>query len=133
MKKILLFLAASSLMAGPVAAQPMYSGGNRPVTLHAQDGLDACSLALITDQGEEGAIMVFPGDNTDLDVVDYVSGGTSVWLCDHSDTEDMVGIVYASEPGTDCEVSSPVDEDRDYVGPCSWGWVKSEWIEVQAG
>ena len=133
MKKIAAILALSGLLAAPVLAQPQYSGGNRPVTLSANDGLDPCGFGAIRDPEPEGAVMVFPGDSTDLDYVDYLNDGAPIWLCDSSDTEDMVGIVYSNDPGADCEVSSPVAEDRDYVGPCSWGWVKSEWVELLAG
>lgn len=133
MKTIAAVLALSGLLSAPVLAQPQYSGGNRPVTLSAVDGLDPCSLAAISDPEPDGAVIVFPGDSTDLDAVDYLSDGAAVWVCDSSDAEDMVGIVYSNDPDVDCEVSSPVDEDRDYVGPCSWGWVKSDWVKVQAG
>ena len=88
---------------------------------------------MISDPEPDGAIMVFPGDSTDLDAVDYLADGKQVWICDGTEAGDMVGIVYSDEPDGDCEVSSPVDADRDYVGPCSWGWVVSEWVQVQAG
>ncbi|MDZ3832909.1 MAG: hypothetical protein U0S50_13995 [Sphingopyxis sp.] len=126
-------LCVAGPLAVPLMAQPQYAGGNRPVTLRAMDDLDPCSVGKVADQWSEGAVMVFPGDSTDLDAVDHLPGGTKVWLCDSNEAGDMVGIVYSLEPGTDCGVSTPVSADRDYLGPCSWGWVKSQWIEVEAG
>lgn len=121
-----------ALAASPVSAQPQYTGGNRPVLLKADDGLDPCSLGVISGAGE-GAIMVFPGDSTDLDAVDHLPDGQKVWMCDGDGDGDMIGIVYSADPDKDCEVGSPVKEDRPYLGPCQWGWVKGEWVQVLAG
>lgn len=123
---------ACSLAAAPLMAQPQSTGGNRPVMLKADDGLDPCSLGVITGAGD-GAIMVFPGDSTDLDAVDYLSDGQQVWVCDGDDDGDMIGIVYSADPDKDCEVGSSVEADRAYLGPCEWGWVKGEWVQVIAG
>lgn len=116
-----------------VQAQPQYSGGNRPVMLYASDDLDPCSLGKIAETGPDEAVMVFPGDSRDLDMVDTLTGGAQVWVCDVSEESDMVGIVYAADDTTDCELSSPLDADRPYLGPCRWGWIKSDLVEVVAG
>lgn len=131
--KAILILAAASLVTAPLSAQPQYSQGNRPVMLSAEGGLDPCSLAKIGDMGPEEAVQVYPGDSTDLEAADNLIGGTSVWVCDSNEDRSMSGIVYAMDGATDCEVSSPVADDRAYLGPCSWGWVKAEWIESVAG
>lgn len=132
MKSLTFAALALILAASPALAQPQYTGGNRPVMLKADDGLDPCSLGVISGAGE-GAIMVFPGDSTDLDAADYLSDGEKVWMCDGDGDGDMIGIVYSADPDKDCEVSSPVAEDRSYLGPCDWGWVKGEWVQVLAG
>lgn len=132
----LLALAALGVTSA-AQAQPMYTGGNRPVMLQADgDGLDPCVYAVIYDEeaaGPDGGsgIMVFPGDSTDLDFHDTLVHGDNVWLCEVSD--DFAGVVYPEFPGQDCELSSPQDADRPYLGPCNWGWVKSQWVEVIAG
>lgn len=123
---------AALLVTGTASAQPQYTQGNRPVMLLANDGNDPCVLSRISDMGE-GAVMVFPGDSTDLDVVDYLGTGEPIWVCDGDATGDMAGIVYTNDPDQDCEVSSPVSEDRAYLGPCKWGWIKLEWVEMVAG
>jgi hypothetical protein len=123
---------ACALAASPVLAQPQYGGGNRPVMLKADNGLDPCSLGAITG-ADDGAIMVFPGDSTDLDATDFLSDGEKVWICDSDEGGDMIGIVYSADPDKDCEVGSPVAEDRPYLGPCEWGWIKAQWVQVLAG
>lgn len=124
-------------VAGAAQGQPMHTEGNRPVMLRSgEDSLDPCALGMIVDQepsGPEGGggIMVFPGDSTDLDYVDTLVHGDPVWICETSET--MIGIVYSRSPDLDCELSSPEAEDRPYLGPCDWGWVMAEWVEITAG
>lgn len=126
------YAAFAALALGAAAqAQPMYTQGNRPVMLLADDdGLEPCIAAMIMDDAGGGGIMVFPGDSTDLDFVDTLSDGDAVWLCEVSD--DMAGIVYPDEPGQDCELATPDGADRPYLGPCNWGWVKSEWVSIDS-
>lgn len=121
-----------AVAAAPVSAQPQHGSGNRPVMLKADDGLDPCSLGEITGAGD-GAIMVFPGDSTDLEWVDTLSDGDPVWLCDGDKDSDMVGIVYSADREADCGVGSPVDKDIRYAGPCQSGWIRAEWVRVIAG
>lgn len=129
-----LLAIAALLAAASVQAQPMYTGGNRPVMLIADsDGLPPCTPAMIVDSeagapGGGGGIMVFPGDSTDLDFIDTLVDGNAVWLCEVSD--DMVGIVYSRTPDVDCELTTPGGVDRPYLGPCDWGWVKAQWVGV---
>ena len=133
MKSTMACAAAVALMTGSlVQAQPQFTGGNRPVMLKPADGLDPCSLGSITG-ADDGAIMVFPGDTTALEAVDFLSDGEKVWLCDGDEGSDMVGIVYSPNPAMDCEVGSPVTEEQMYTGPCQSGWIKSEWVKVLAG
>mgnify|MGYP006308716507 FL=1 len=133
MKQLVIAVMLVGMTSSTALAQPQYTGGNRPVTLYAKGEVDTCSLAVISDPAPDGAVMVFPGDSTELDAVDYLADGKQVWICDGTEAGDMVGIVYSEEAGGDCEVSSPVEEDRYYVGPCSWGWVVSTWVQVEAG
>ncbi len=130
------FVTALAVLAVAPAglAQPMFTGGNRPVVLTGGEGLDPCAYGMINDPPtgpEMGAVMVFPGDSTDLEYTDTLVHGDPVWVCEAS--EDWLGIVYSHNPDLDCEVSSPVDEDMPYLGPCDWGWVKAEWVEIIAG
>ncbi|MFN4186079.1 MAG: hypothetical protein ACK4M6_15000 [Hyphomonas sp.] len=132
MRKIASLLLMASLIAAPLSAQPRYSGGNEPVTLSAT-GTDPCSAGVIADQGPEGAVGVFPGPSMELEITEYVAGGTAIWVCETSIDGDMRGIIYANFPDTDCEVSAPVKEDVDYIGPCESGWVEADTVELLAG
>jgi hypothetical protein len=133
-------LMVAVAIAPMVQAQPMDTGGNRPVMLRGEDGLDPCALGMIADHEQSsdqsgpeggGAILVFPGDSTELEYVDTLVHGDPVWVCDAS--ENMVGIVYAQDRDQDCEVTTPVADDRPYLGPCNWGWVVTDWVEITAG
>jgi hypothetical protein len=124
-------LAQALPATGPLI-QPPFAGANRPVMLKADDGLDPCALGAITGAGE-GAIMVFPADDTSPDAIDFLSDGEEVWMCDSDDASDAIGIVYSREADMDCKVGSPVSADRVYTGPCKSGWVKAEWVKVIAG
>lgn len=124
-------VAAAALVASTAAhAQPMYTQGNRPVMLIAdEDGWPPCTAAMIsTGDPASGGVMVFPGDSTDLDFIDSLVDGDPVWLCDVAD--EMVGIVYSSDPDIDCELTTPDGEDRPYLGPCDWGWVMPQWVAI---
>ena len=121
-------------------AQPMDMQGNRPVMIGSpEEGLDPCSLGMINNPPtgpDTGAVMVFPGNSTELGYVDTVVHGQQVWVCDASGEpgdEEMLGIVYAGNPEEDCDLSSPVEEPRPYLGPCNRGWVRAEWVEIIAG
>lgn len=132
MLKILPLVMTACLMTTTALAQPRYTLGNEPVTLSASE-TDPCSFGVIADQGPEGAVGVFPGPSMELDITEYVAGGTPVWVCEASIDGDMLGIIYANFPDTDCELSSPVEQDVDYFGPCESGWVESDTVELQAG
>lgn len=126
-------LALGALAAtGAAQAQPMYSQGNRPVMLIAdEDGLPPCTAAVIASgEPESGGIMVFPGDSTDLDFHDTLVDGDPVWLCEVAD--EMIGIVYSSDADMDCELDTPDGEDRPYLGPCDWGWVMPQWVAIDS-
>ena len=113
-------------------AQPPFTGPNRVVMLKADDGLDPCALGEITGAGE-GAIMVFPADDSSPDAIDFLSDGEKVWMCDSDTASDAIGVVYSREADTDCKVGSSVSADRVYTGPCKSGWIKAEWVRVIAG
>ncbi len=133
MKNTALIVAIIALLAGTSAqAQPQYTQGNRPVMISSPDGNDPCVLGRVGDMGE-GAAMVFPGDSTDLDAIDYLSSFEPIWICDGDSDGDMAGIVYTADPDIDCGVSSPVAEPMVYSGACSTGWIKMEWVEMVAG
>ncbi|MFC4293002.1 hypothetical protein ACFOWX_11315 [Sphingorhabdus arenilitoris] len=133
MKKYVAAVTLAILAAHPAFAQPAYTQGNDPVTLSAIDDLDPCSYGVIADQGPEGAVNVYSGPSLELEPVDYISGGQAVWICESSNDDSMIGIVYTFDDNMDCGVSSPVAEDTDYFGPCQSGWIVADAAEMQAG
>ncbi len=132
MIKTLVPIMAACLMAPPLVAQPRYSGGNEPVTLSVSE-TDPCSYGVIVELAPETTISVYPGASEELDPIDELAEATPVWVCETSNDEQMVGIIYATYQGEDCEVSSPVAEDTDYFGPCDSGWVMAQDVELLAG
>jgi len=132
MIKTLVPIMTASLVAAPLVAQPRYSGGNEPVTLSASE-TDPCSYGVIVELAPETTISVYPGASEELDAIDELAEATPVWICETSNDEQMVGIIFASYQGEDCEVSTPVAEDTDYFGPCDSGWVMAQDVELQAG
>ena len=131
MKKLQLIVMAG-LAASPSLAQPRYSGGNEPVTLSAT-GTDPCSYGVIVELAPETTISVYPGASEELEAIDELAEATPVWVCETSNDEQMVGIIYATYQGEDCEVTSPVADDTDYFGPCDSGWVMAQDVELLAG
>lgn len=113
-------------------AQPRYMSGNEPVTLSASE-TDPCSYGVIVELAPETTISVYPGASEELEAIDELAEATPVWVCETSNDEQMVGIIYATYQGEDCEVSSPVAEDTDYFGPCDSGWVMEQDVELLAG
>ncbi|MFZ1742580.1 MAG: hypothetical protein WAT93_06985 [Pontixanthobacter sp.] len=130
MRKFVLGFSATILLVSPAHAQITY-GESVPVQLEAIEDLDACSLGTIANVGDDSSAMVLSGPWSDYEVVDYLSDGTYVWVC-QSDG-DYYGIVYTSDEDLDCEVSSPVEATVNYSGECDTGWIKSDWVEVVAG
>jgi hypothetical protein len=130
--KKLMPIVTVSLIAAPVMAQPRYSGGNDPVTLSASE-TDPCSYGVIVELAPETTISVYPGASEELEAIGELAEATPVWVCETSNDEQMVGIIYATYQDEDCEVSSPVAEDTDYSGPCDSGWVMAQDVELLAG
>lgn len=113
-------------------AQPRYIMGNEPVTLSAT-GTDPCSLGVIADQPPETSVWIYPGPSTDLEHFDELAAGNPVWVCEDSIDGSMVGIVYDIFQEQDCGVTTPVEEDTDYIGDCNSGWVEAVEVELLAG
>ena len=138
MPKFLPLIMTACLVAAPLEAQPRYTMGNDPVTLSASE-TDPCSYGVIAELPPESAIDVYPGPSTELEPIGQLAEAHPVWVCETSNSGEMVGIVYSafagndSEPAEDCGVSSPVAEDIDYWEPCESGWVMAADVELLAG
>ena len=132
MPKFLPLVMAACLVTTTALAQPRYTMGNEPVTLIASE-TDPCSYGEIVELAPETTISVYPGASEELEPIGELAEATPVWICETSNDEQMVGIVYATYQGEDCELSSPVAEDTDYFGPCYSGWVMAQDVKLLAG
>ncbi|HTU13004.1 MAG TPA: hypothetical protein VMG08_19095 [Allosphingosinicella sp.] len=129
--------AASLLLAGalPAGAQP--GQGVRPVRVGlAGPDMDAClSLAEVRglDRNGDNVLTVRARTSRVAPALDRLGPGRQVWVCDGDAVPGWTGIVYAAEPGQDCNVGSPVPSIRPYAGACRQGWVASRYLTVIAG
>ncbi len=127
---------AATLAAGSVGwAQ---SGqGQRPVRIGLSGGdLDAClSIAEVRGLARNGDnfLSVRARPSRVAPALDRLGSGRQVWICDSDAAPGWTGIVYAAEPGQECNVGSPVPTPRAYGGPCRQGWVAARYLTVIAG
>lgn len=119
------------------------SGLSRPVTI-GEDGprLDACgALGQVTRPGGAGlAVRAAPFD--DAREIARLAEGDRAFVCTRSLDQKWLGVIVppapapaadnAAEP-VDCGVSSPVERQVAYDGPCVSGWVASAYIRLIAG
>jgi len=128
-----------AIEANTVTTEPAASFGvdRRPVRI-GFDGpdLDACgAYGEITGLNPDGDnfLSVRTAPNAEAEETDRLTSGTGVSLCE---TETgWIGIVYqgAGLTGGDCGTGSPVDDVREYDGPCRSGWVSQRYVELIAG
>lgn len=130
MRRFIALTIALCMASTPAAAQIQY-GESVPVQLESTDGLDPCSLGKVVDLGYDSSAMIFAGPSSDYDVVDYLNSDDLVWVC--QEDGDSFGVIYSKEGEQDCEVSNAQDFAVNYSGPCTAGWIKSEWVEIIAG
>lgn len=64
-------------------------------------------------------------------MVDKLNNGQLLFVCEASQRGTWMGVVYASGDD-DCGVTSPIQKERTYIGPCKVGWVNSAWVEILA-
>ena len=128
-------LAGTVAMAASVAAQP--GQARRPVRIGlAGADLDAClSVAEVRglDRNGDNFLAVRSRPSRVAPALDRLRPGRQVWICDGDAVPGWSGIVYAAEPGQECNVGSPVATIRPYSGPCRQGWVAARYLVVIAG
>jgi hypothetical protein len=102
-----------------------------PVMIGGDPDVDACpGMGEVTGLDPQGDdfLAVRDGPSTSYKKIDEVYQGDALYLCDKQG--NWYGVVYASGPGVDCEVSLPVDEREPYNGDCYSGWVYGGYVEV---
>lgn len=126
-------LAGTFAMAA--AAQP--GQGQRPVRIGLSGAdMDAClSVAEVhgLDRNGDNFLTVRTRPSRVAPALDRLGPGRQVWVCDGDGVPGWTGIVYAADPGQDCNVGSPVSSPRAYAGPCRQGWVAARYLIVIAG
>jgi len=107
-----------------------------PVVVGGDDNLDACSglgaVSGLNAKGD-GFLAVRSGANVAYPLVDKLTEGREVYICNKSVDGKWLGVVYSHDNGDDCGVTSPVNPARPYKGPCKSGWVNARWIKWLAG
>jgi hypothetical protein len=128
-------LLAGMLASGLASAQP--GQGVRPVRVGlAGADMDAClSLAEVRglDRHGDNFLTVRARPQRVAPALGRLRTGQQVWVCDGDAVTGWTGIVYAEEPGQECNVGSPVPSIRPYAGACRQGWVASRYLVVIAG
>ena len=102
----------------------------------AGSDLDAClSVAEVRglDRNGDTFLSVRARPSRVAQALDRLGPGRQVWVCDADAVPGWTGIVYAAEPGQECNVGSPVATIRPYQGACRQGWVASRYLVVIAG
>jgi hypothetical protein len=113
----------------------------RPVMVGGEAELDACpSLGAIIPlrQGGDGFVAVRAAPSVKARMLDKLTPGREVLLCEDSADGKWVGVIYpepfgGAGPG-DCGVSEASSGPaRPYDGVCLSGWVFKSYIKVIAG
>lgn len=106
------------------------SWAGKPVVVGGDEEMDACtaiaqlkeglSKTNFLDEPKEGA-----KSNGEL------RKNQTVYVC--QENGDWYGIVIPKSEQQECGVSSPIKNQKDYLGPCKSGWIKSSELEITAG
>lgn len=118
--------AASTSGEAPAGA----GGAAVPVMVGGEPELDACSTAAI--QGE-GKTAVLAGPGTEHATVAELANDQLVYVCDPGEAHWYVGIVWSTDAGVDCGLSSPIAQRQAYNGSCQTGWVSLAALQQLAG
>ena len=132
MIRLLALLATAPAL---VASHPV-PGMQRDVIV-GRDGLnlDACSSigrVVNLKPGGDNFLSVRAAPDTRAAEKDRLSAGEIVAMCDKAGS--WIGVVYRPPEDTEgCGTSTPSAYIGAYRGPCSYGWVHSDYIELIAG
>ena len=126
-------LAACSQPAPPADNAPALAGeplATRAVMIGTEGpSLPACSSI---SRVKAGGTDVYWAPGEMRAVKAKVAGGAKVSVCEATDDDAWFGIVFAA-PGTDedmCGVGKPVQNAREYQGPCRWGWIRGGTVQL---
>ena len=126
-------LAACSQPAPPADNAPAVTG--EPLAARAvMIGTEGASLPACasTSQVKTGGTDVYWAPGETRAVKAKIAGGAKVSVCEATDDDAWFGVVFAA-PGIDpdlCGVGRPVQNAREYQGPCRWGWIKGGTVQL---
>ena len=128
-----LSLAACSQPAPPTDNAPVVAGeplASRPVMTGTEGPqLPACaSSSRVKPEGTD--VYWAPGETRAVKA--RLAGGSAVSLCEATDDDAWFGVVFPG-PGVDaslCGIGRPVRTEREYQGPCRWGWIKGGTVQL---
>jgi len=98
-----------------------------PVMVGGEKDYDACGSAAEVFSSTMQKVMVYSAPNDNSGVIDEVSTGIYVSVCDFSGKTpvgDWVGIVYKNDDSLVCSVRTPLERRQPYNGVCKSGWIK---------
>lgn len=123
--------ASLTLATLPTSAEPRSDAPRLPPRVGGSAVADACpSIGVVVDQLDDGeAIPVHaaPGGAP----IDTIASGSRVFLCDVKG--EYVGVVYPVNAQVDCGVSAPIEPAVVYRGPCKSGWIRRDFVVLEAG
>ena len=123
---------AHALLVTAMAATSTSATAPVPVTIGAEEDLDACpSLAQVAG-AKSGMISVRAAPTADAREIDRLANGEYAYACDANG--EWAGVVYlhGKDMAPDCGVASPA-KHAPYKGRCQSGWVRSKWLTIVAG
>jgi len=126
------------LAALPVVVGASGPSADVPVRVGGETEFDACgSWAAVSGlkPGGDGFLAVRGGPGTGHAMRDRLREGDAFFVCGASADGKWFPIVYPrkGQDASDCGVSSPIARATVYRGPCAWGWVRSDWVQILAG
>ena len=127
-------LAVLQFLSPPHARVQPPEARQVPVRVGGEADLDACGgLGEVSglDPAGDAFLSVRAGPGRRYAERDRLGEGRRIWLCD--ERGPWIGVVYGPSDATDCQVSSPVPDQRAYGGPCRSGWVHQRFVALLAG
>ncbi len=134
--------ALTAILALAFSAHALPAGKASPAPRIPLVGLqgnlvDACPAigrvsASETVSDRDFAVLAYPGD--DASQIRRLELSTLVWLCEADGK--WQGVVFPKNPDQDlgdCRVSTPLADPEPYSGPCDFGWIMAENIDLSAG
>lgn len=129
------FMAAIIVIASTSAGLTSAQGRmrSRPVMIEGGSDLDPCSAGVIKGlkHDGDGFLSVRNGPGGQYQERDKLYNGTLVAICDSGG--DWLGVVYEKPRGQDCGLDTTWVRILPYTGPCRFGWVHRQWVELYAG